>query len=159
MKTCPTELMKMLKAIETDINEIHQDDESNSVTTVDKTGKELFKSSYNYSENRKKIEELLKKEREIRCVLSQFNSTHNVDGYDFTVCEGLIRLGQLRNEIRMLIYLSRKPEYRSQDDSEDYLKVCYDINQAKKDLKNLQRELSALQIAIDRTNLNSIIDY
>ena len=46
-------------------------------------------------------------------------------------------------------------EYRGETIS----KVTYNIEDAKNALRNKQSELSALQVAINRTNLVSEIDY
>ena len=160
---CPTELMKALKAIEVEISQIYEQDEKHSAVSIDKDTKEpLFESNYNYLDNRRRVNDLQMEERKIKKALSKFNSTTNVEGYNFTVGEGLVKIGQLRREIHILTILTKRAEVfldSARYSSDDYKRVCYNIEDAKADLKLAQRELSDLQVAIDRTNLNSNIDY
>ena len=47
--------------------------------------------------------------------------------------------------------------YRSASSS--LTKAMFDINMAKEYLRHYQRELSSLQVAVDKTNLTSSINY
>lgn len=170
MKVTATELMKQLKFIEEEINEIHHDDEEKSTVLVEKHNDGNFKSSlvpvyeeeYDFFANRNRIKELHEEERKIRNILSVFNSSTLVDGFDFTISEGLVRITELKSEIKVLTNLAKKKQFSS---SNNYLnneviiyKASYSIDDAKKVLRASQRELSALQVAIDKTNLNSEIE-
>ncbi len=169
MKVSATELMKQLKFIEEEIENIYRADSEKSTVTVykdtDDKGKQIYvpmyESGYDFSANRQRIEELYDEERKIKNKLNLFNSTTNVVGYDFNVNEGLIRIAQYKREIKSLTNLSNKNEYMSISSygrETSFSKVVYSLEDAKKALREYQRKLSALQVAIDKTNLNSTID-
>ena len=168
MKSSATELMKRLKYIENELDDIHTSDEINSSvpvveTVIDKQTKltELYESTYNFDENRKRAEELFQEEREIKMLLNKFNNETLVEGYDFTLSEGLVRIAQLKSEIRVITSITKNGEYFRPDryGSSGVKKSVFDIKAAKETLKEYQRELSALQVAVDKTNLNSTIEY
>ena len=166
MKMTPTELMKRLKYIEEEIADIHRDDESKSQHLIQLGSSDsvtTLATGYDFKANREKISALHKEERKIRHLLSLFNSQTKVEGYDFTITEGLVRIAELKDEIKVLTLLSRRNEvtpilgYGRERDSYCQ-KVAYSIEEAKAALKENQRELSALQVAIDKTNLSSTLE-
>ena len=82
-----------------------------------------------------------------------------------TVAEALVRIGQLRSEIKILTVLANKTKY-TETSAGGYgsnktvtNKINYDQNKAIADLKKLQQELSRIQIAVDKTNLTTLIEY
>ena len=110
----------------------------------------------------KKVKELFDEERKIKNVLNTFNNNTLVDGYDFNINEGLVRLAELKKEISTLTILAKKTQFFSTTNYNREVSVyksCYNIEDAKNILKETQRELSALQVAIDKTNLNSSIEF
>ena len=98
-----TELMKRLKTIEEDIKEIHSNDDESSFVPVEKYCDELitlYEATYDFELNRSKILELYEEERKIKNVLSNFNNNTKVYGYNFNINEGLIRIAELKEEIK-----------------------------------------------------------
>ena len=170
MKITATELMKQLKFIQEEIATIHQDDNNKSYVLVEKVTDDnnksklvpLYAEEYNFLNNRNRINDLYIEERKIRNLLSIFNTKTLVIGYDFNINEGLVRLAQLKEEIKVLTNLARKSQYESTTNYRNneviIYKVSYDIDEAKNYLRKAQKEMSALQVAIDKTNLNSQID-
>lgn len=171
MKITATELMKKLKFIEEELNDIYSDDKTNSTVLMEKkTGNDgktiydpAFANEYDFASNRKKVKELFNEERKIKNVLNTFNNNTLVDGYDFNINEGLVRLAELKKEISTLTILAKKTQFFSSSPNYNseisVYKSCYNIEDAKNILKETQRELSALQVAIDKTNLNSSIEF
>ena len=160
--------MKTLKYIEEEINEIHRNDEQASYVPAEKETQDgkvvittLYESSYDFMSNRTRIEELHQEERKIKNVLAKFNIETIVSGYDFCVAEALVRIAEVKGEIRVLSNITKCGEYSFDPyrSSGTFKKALYDVKEAKEALKKLQRELSALQVAVDRTNLNSKIEY
>lgn len=170
MKVTSTELMKQLKYIEEEINDIHLNDEQDCTVLAEKitddAGKTVivpvYASDYDFALNRKRIKELHEEERKIRNVLNTFNNKTLVCGYNFTISEGLVRIAELKGEIRVLTKLSKKGEYSYttsyRNNEATIYKTTYSVEDAKKALRQAQKELSALQVAIDKTNLNSEIN-
>ncbi len=159
MKKSPTMLMKELKYIKEKIAELHKADLQDSVEGVSSLKDEPQLSTYSYEENRNAIKELREREETIHRALSIFNLTTKVPGFDLTVSEGLLRLGQLRSEVDVLSTLASRHQVRKVNNYDfRYEKCCYDVAKAKEDLAVLREERTALQVAIDRLNLTSDID-
>lgn len=170
MNLTATELMKRLKFLEEEIAEIHRLDEEKSAVLVEKkedaTGKTsfvpLYEEAYDFAENRKRVEELFSEERKIRLALHSFNVETKIEGFGFTLAEGLVRLGQLKSEIKVLTNLAKKGQYSSSTSYNGDVVIyrsSYSAEEAKKALRAAQKELSALQVAIDKTNLTSKIEF
>ena len=165
MKVSATELMKRLKYIEEEINDIHRNDEEKAYVAVNERHSDrgvelvpLYESGYDFVGNRNRIKELHDEERKIKRILNRFNNDTNVAGYDFPVAEGLVRIAELKAEVRVLTNLSRNGEVSYDAYARtDYplKKASFDVKVAREALKEAQRELSALQVAIDKTNLTS----
>lgn len=167
MKTTATELMKKLKFIEQEISNIHQNDEKDSyVPVIENVNKEGHKTLvpaydviYDFMGNRERIRELYEEESQIKKVLNEFNQRTLIDGYNLTISEGLVRLGQLKSEVTVLTNITRRGKYIQDSYREGIRKATYDDKVVKDELRKAQHELSALQVAIDRTNLTVQIDY
>ena len=168
MTVSATELMKTLKYIEEEINEIHRNDVRESYAPVEREtvdGKvvitTLYESTYDFMSNRARIEELHKEERRIKNTLAKFNIETKVIGFDFSVAEALVRIAELKGEIRVLSDIVRTGPYTLEpySNAKTFKKALYDLEVARNVLKKYQRELSAIQVAVDKTNLNSTIDY
>lgn len=167
MKSSATELMKQLKYIEEEIRDVHRADEEKSAVPAVETVCEskttlrpLYDGTYDFDENRSRIKELFCQEREIKRLLNKFNSETLVDGYGFTIAEGLVRIAELKSEVQVLTRMTKNGEvYAERYNSSSLKMAAFDVKAAKKILKEYQRELSALQVAVDKTNLNSIIEY
>lgn len=170
MLVTAAELMKQLKYIENEIEDVYNDDQSKSVILVEKNidnrGKTILKpvyeEAYDFNNNRKRIKELFAEERKIRNALNSFNNQTLVSGYDFNISEGLVRISELKKEIHILSILAKKNSFWSssnyRNDEIAIYKASYSIEDAKNALREAQRELSALQVGIDKTNLNSKIE-
>lgn len=164
MKKSPTLLMKELKAIENEIAEIHNSDGRDSSVPVNTEYTPRYQSTYSYEENRKRVKELQQREAKIRASLNFFNNTTKVEGFDLTVSEALVKIAQLRSEIKALAPMVNHQEvfriaYSSRfETSGEIHKTCYDIAKVKEDLKSLQQELATLQVAVDKINLISSVD-
>ena len=165
MQKTPTLLMKELKFLETEAERLHAEDVERSSAPVNENMEFKYDTGYSYENNRKEIEKINKEEMKIRSVLAKFNSVTKASGLDLTIAEALVRIGQLKEEIKVLSNLANKKEY-SEVNVGGYgssktvtFKINYDQNKAIEDLRNLQRELSAIQIAVDKTNLTAVIKY
>lgn len=169
MKVTATELMKQLKYIESEIEDIHNADKNNCTALLQKQNDSkgnqvlvpLYESDYDFASNRAKIRELHKEERKIRNTLSLFNAKTKVDGNNFTISEGLVRIAELKSEISILAGLASRTQFNTKTSYQEVhvIKTLYNVEEAKEVLRAYQRELSALQVAIDKTNLNSEIEF
>ena len=158
MKSSATELMKKLKFIQVEINDIHNQDNEKSFVPVKESG-ESYESEYDFASNRARIKELHDEERNIKRLLNRFNTETLVAGYDFSIAEGLVRIAQLKGEITVLTNITKEGKYSFDSYRAPVRKATFDVQEAKELLRQYQRELSALQVAVDKTNLNSTIEY
>lgn len=167
MKKCNTELMKELKAVQSELSElIQRADSKNTVEYYD--GEEEVERDFDYAEFVSKMRELRQQEGHIKALLAYSNATTKLVGMDdLTIGEGLVKLAQLNNEIKTLArYRTAKQvvktiKHATFEGDKDRVLVrehLYDIHQVDEDIKSLQREVSRLQVAIDRTNLTNMIE-
>ena len=165
MKKTPTLLMKELNYLQTEINRLYSEDLERSSAPLNDDLTFKYDTGYSYERNRREIAELYDKELKIKSILAKFNSVTKAIGLDLTIAEALVRICQLKSEIRVLTTLSRKKEYtetsvdRYGDGANLTTKITFDQNKVILDLREKQQELSKIQIAVDRTNLTTQIDY
>ena len=111
------------------------------------------------------MKKIYEQELHIRCALAKFNRVTKIEGFDLTVAEALVRIGQLQGEIKILTDLATKTEYTETSvggfgsNKTVTNKINYDQSKTIADLKELQQELSRIQIAVDKTNLTTTIEY
>lgn len=165
MQKTPTLLMKELNYLQTEANRLHIEDVERSYAPLNENMEFRYETGYSYENNRKEIERIYKEELKIRSALAKFNSVTKACGLELTIAEALVRIGQIKNEIKVLSGLSTKTEYTETSiggygsNKTVTNKINYDQNKVIEDLKALQKELSAIQIAVDKTNLTTPIEY
>lgn len=165
MLRTPTLLMKELNYLRAEASRLHQEDIDRSYAPINEKNEYKYDTGYSYENNRKEIERINKEELRIRSTLAKFNSVTKVKGLDLTIAEALVKIAQLKEEIRVLTRLANKQEYEEKSIG-NYIgsqtitnKINYDQNKVITDLNKLQRELSAIQIAVDETNLTTQIEF
>lgn len=165
MEKTPTLLMKELKYIQSEVDRLHKEDTERSFAPLNENMEFKYDTGYSYEDNRATIKNLQKEELRIKSALARFNSVTRAQGLNLTIAEALVRISQLQNEIKILTELSKKPEYSETaiggygSNKTVTNKINYDQNRVIEDLVNAQRELSAIQIAVDKTNLTTPIEY
>ena len=163
MQKTPTLLMKELTFLKKEAQRLYDAEEERSCAPVNDKMSFKYDTGYSYEDTRKELKRIHDDELRIRTALIKFNCTTKVIGYDLTLTEALIRLAQLRKEVDSLEELAERAEYFEDDDDYDEkkpntMKICYDLKNAKADLRKCEKELSDLQVAIDKTNLTTPID-
>ena len=157
--------MKELNFLQQEARRINAEDVERSYAPLNENMEYKYDTGYSYEANRKEIARIQQEELRIRSALAKFNSTTKAYGLDLTIAEALVRIGQLKNEIKVLSILANKTEYTEStvggygNAKTVTNKINYDQNTVINDLSNLQRELSAIQIAVDKTNLTTPIEY
>ena len=109
MKKCNTELMKELKAVQIELEDLI--DEANTKNTVSYfEGEEEVEKDFEYESFIKKMNDLKEKERKLKTLLAYSNATTKLVGMEeMTIGEGLIKLAQLSSELKVLSgYKTRK---------------------------------------------------
>ena len=165
MLKTPTLLMKELNYLRAKAQILNDEYLSRSYAPLNENMEYRYDTGYSYESNRKELERINKEELRIRSTLAKFNSVTKVEGLDLTIAEALVKIGQLKDEIKVLTRLANRTEYEETSvgsyagSKAITTKINYDQNQVKIDLARLQKELSAVQIAVDQTNLTTQIEF
>ncbi|MBP5446156.1 MAG: hypothetical protein J6Y28_08300 [Acholeplasmatales bacterium] len=160
MLKCNTEIMKDLKQIYEEKNEILQKESSECMVSYISEEDKIL-TDYNYSEVRQKIDDLNKKEIYLRGLLAKSNATTIVPEFNMTIGDCLVYLAQLNEVSKRLSVLSckrkktRTLQYLKQV---EYTEILYDVDKAKEDYEKTKQEIVKLQMAIDRVNLTNLIE-
>lgn len=167
MKKCNTELMKELKAVQSEITELILNVNSKSKVSYYE-GEEEVERDFDYKEFVNKFNELQERERKIKALLNYSNATTRLVGMeDMTIGEGLVKLAQLNNKLKTIAGLKTNKQIVKNiqhatfegDKDRVYVTEClYEPAVVDEEIKSLQQEISRLQVAIDRTNLTNMID-
>ena len=168
MKKCNTEIMKELKAVQAEKEEMIIESRIKRVAKYYE-GEEEVKCEFDFKAFQEKLNELEEKEFKLKALLSFSNATTKLIGKeDYTIGEGLIKLAQLNNKLKTLVefkvskQIEKVVKHATFEGDKDRVFVTeYFYNPLEIDemIKDLKKEISALQIAIDRTNLMNIIEY
>ncbi len=160
MKICNTEAMKQIKELEKK-KEILLYTENTKSTISYKEGETKKPSKYDYNQTRTKIKELDTQIRRLKHALAIANSTVVVQEFHMTIGEALIYLAQLNNEYRQLETLSSKDKLERRITANgvlEFTECLYDPEEVEQAQNNLYSEITKLQVAIDRANLNHYLD-
>ena len=166
MKKCNTELMKELKAVQSEIEELSRVALQSSTVNYYE-GEEEPERDFNYTDFVNQLNALREQESHIKALLAYSNATTKLDGMDITIGEGLIKLAQLNVQLRLLARLKADKQvvktlkhvaFEGDKDRVYVTEHLYDPKVIDSDIKALQREISHLQVVIDRTNLTNLIE-
>lgn len=160
MKKCHTEIMKEIKKLE-EIKEILLSEESDNCVVTYLQKETPINTGYNYDETNKKITECDNEILRLKSLLTKANAKTKVEGFDMTINEALVYLAQLNEKLKRLSYLvNLKPLKRTTgyDSTPEFTKIVFDREKVLKDYEEVRNLIPRLQMAIDRTNLNHMID-
>lgn len=161
MKVSNSEAIKIIKGLEAELEDLRRSEVLNSTYSY-KEGETKILPDYNYKETRKKIEEINTRIRKIKHALALSNCTNHLSDFDdMTIGEGLVYLAQLNKEYSSLSTLSSRTKITRRITPNgvlEYTECNYDPEKVKKAQKELFELITALQINIDRANLESYIE-
>ena len=166
MKKCNTELMKELKAVQSEIEELSRVALQNSTVNYYE-GEEEPERDFDYNSFVSQMAALREQEGHIKALLAYSNATTKLDGMDITIGEGLIKLAQLNVQLRLLARFKADKQivktlkhvaFEGDKDRVYVTEHLYDPKVIDSDIKAIQREISHLQVVIDRTNLTNLIE-
>ena len=157
MKMCVSEIIKTVKKIEEETQELKRLRSENATYSYVmnevpiKPQHEFMEISYTIYRNQKKI-------RYLRNLIAQINSSTTVEHFNQTLGECIVHLGQTKQEISDLQrYINKQQKSRTTTYSGDveYTELNYNSKDVELLFNQLKLLLSKLQIEIDRTNLNT----
>ena len=160
MKLCNAEVIKKIKDLEEQKQEILSDEQKNCTTTY-QTETDMIDTGYDFGKTRKAVESLNKEIIKLKHALNVSNSTVIVEEFGLTIGECLVYMAQLNNEKSVLERLSRnrsKSRATLYNGSVEYTITNYDVEICKSELNAIKETVRKLQLAIDRVNLNNMIE-
>ena len=160
MKKCHTEIMKEIKKLE-EIKETLLNEESDNCIVTYLQKETPINTGYDYNLTNIKIEECDTEILRLKSLLTKANVETNVEGFEMTIGEALVYLAQLNEKLKRLSYLvNLKPLKRSTgyDSVPEFTKIVFDREKVLKDYEEVRNLIPKLQMAIDRTNLNHMIE-
>ncbi|MCI5938420.1 MAG: hypothetical protein SOU07_01330 [Bacilli bacterium] len=160
MKKCHTEIMKEIKKLE-EVKETLLNEESDNCIVTYLQKETPINTGYDYNLTNIKIEECDTEILRLKSLLTKANVETNVEGFEMTISEALVYLAQLNEKLKRLSYLvNLKPLKRSTgyDSVPEFTKIVFDREKVLKDYEEVRNLIPKLQMAIDRTNLNHMIE-
>jgi hypothetical protein len=160
MTMCNAEIIKKIKELEERKQEILLNERMNS-TSAYQTEADKIETGYDFQTTRKAVAELNDEIRKLKHALNVANSTVIVDEFGMTVGECLILMAQLNNEKAELERMARavpKSRHTVFNGTVEYIETNYDVGVCKSCLEMVKSNVIKLQLAIDRINLNNMIE-
>jgi hypothetical protein len=135
------------------------DEAQNSVISYGKD-EEKPESNYIFADARSSVESANAKIRHLRHLLHYANATVKVPEFDMSIGECIIFMAQLNNEKVVLERMARK-ELKTRratfGGTVDWTEICYSREECRSALKGIIAKITALQLAIDKTNLAHVV--
>ena len=161
MLKCNAELIKEIKILESKKDDIlNAEKEDCRLTYVE--GETKLKNNYDYKSTREIVDKIDADIRHMKALLAYSNATTIVPEFNMTIGECLIYLAQLNKKKELISeFASYKQLTRissSYTNKVEYSETLFNVNKVKDELEDLQRLISKLQMAIDRTNLTNMIE-
>ena len=161
MKLCNAEVIKKIKDLEEQKKEILLDEQRNCMTRY-QTETDMIDTGYDFGQTRKAVENINKEIMQLKHMLNVSNSTVIVEEFGLTIGECLVYMAQQNNEKAVLEQLSRyqsKSRATLYNGTVEYTVANYDVEACKDRLNGMKETIRKLQLAIDRVNLNNMIEF
>ena len=160
MKVCHMEAMKEIRILE-EQKELLLRNEMERCTVSYKEGEKKVSTGYSFAQTREKVTEIDTRIRKIKSALARANCTVLLEGFDVTIGEGLVMLAQWSREhdrLSDLSYMRQITRRITPNGILEYTECLFDVEDITAKRDDLKRRISALQVAIDRANLMSLIE-
>ena len=154
------EAIKKIKDLD-DRKQVILRDERQKCMSSYQTEADKIDTGYDFMTVRKDIEHINNEIMKLKHALNVANSTVVVSEFELTIGECLIYMAQLNNERSVLEIMARsspKSRHTVFNGAIEYTVINYDTNECKNRLENTKALITRLQLAIDRTNLNTTIN-
>ena len=160
MKLSSAEGAKLLKKLKSEYDAL-KSKESISSTFLASVGEnpESVRPKYDYKEVKAELDGLALKIRKLKHAINLFNATTVIPEIEMTIDQVLIYIPQLSYRKDILGEMSRRlpkerdmSPYLSSSPIVSYIYANYEIEDAKKELKEVSEKLTQVQLALDRVN-------
>ena len=141
MKVCIAEAMKRVKELEEEKARLLQAESRRGVIEY-KENENKVEVDYDYDATRRAIKTLDDEVRRIRWIVSKANCALPIDGFDMSICEGLILLAQLRKEHMQLSHMAMRNQLSRRITANgvlEYSECLYDVKQVEEPVRSTRR--------------------
>ena len=146
--------MKTIKQLESKKNYLNLQ-ESKNFTYSYASDETPVIPEYNFQDQNKALESLDKKILELRVKINKANNEAKIGVGDLTIAEALIYMCQLNNDLTRLGSLTHYQNFTREVTRSgviQYTKTMEDVSNVRKLYESKQKELQAIQIALDMAN-------
>lgn len=161
MNVCISELIKTTKKIEERIDQLKRLRNECVTYSYLKDEKPIIPET-NLLDITKQIHKLQDKVIYLRNKIAYLNATIQVPEFGISLGGCIIKLGQLKAEAEIFKGFSERQSITRQTigfkGEVEYTQINYNIEEAKAIYKEMNDTISKLQMAIDRCNLNTMVD-
>ena len=160
MKVSMKQAIKELSLIETEITKL-LDFEEREKKVVYLKGEKPEESSYDLAKITKSIDLLQDKKRKIKLALAYANATVKTTYKEMTISELLVYLAQLNQKFLRLQRLAnntKKVRITTRDGQIEYTECRFEPTECDKTSVKVSEEIIQVQIAIDKANIDTIIE-
>lgn len=158
---CIKEIIKKIKFLEEEKNNILNVEMQNLTSTYQDKNIDYIPTDYDFKYTRTKIEELNSEVAKYKHILNVCNSTVIVPEFGETIDQCIVKMGQYNLEISLLETMSKRKE-RSRSTTYngaiEYIDLNYRLDECKSYLELYKQKVQDYQMAIDRINLNYIVE-
>ena len=160
MKLCNAEVIKKIKDLEEQKKDALMTELQNCFTTY-QTEADMIDTGYDFAKTRESVADFNKEIMKLKHALNVSNSTVVIEEFGLTIGECLVYMAQLNSEKTVLENMSRaksKSRYTVHNGTVEYIVANYDVEACKAELNKIKENIRRLQLAVDRVNLNNIIE-
>lgn len=161
MQKCLKEIIKQITAMEQQKEEILSDEAQCCVTKYG-NNEAITKSEYCFSAVRGEIKDINEKIRLLRHKLHLANATVNVPEFKMSIGECIVLMAQLNKEKSVLVRMARREKKERRQpgfgSTVEWVELNYDKDECREKLRQINDEITSLQMAVDRINLSNMVE-
>lgn len=158
---CIKEIIKKIKSLEDEKNNLLSIETLNLFSTYQDKSVDYIPTDYDFTETRTKVEKLNSEIAKYKHVLNVCNSTVIVPEFGETIDQCIVKMGQYNSEAVRVEMMSKERERTrstTYNGAVEYKDLNYRLDDCKKILEIYKQKVQDYQLAIDRINLNYMVD-
>ena len=160
MKLSIKEIIKRIKILEDELIVLNQEEDKDNYVIYLKDEK-VEKSTYDFDKTNKKRQEINQEILRLKIIVQKANIKTITSYKGLSISELLILLAQksaLIQRFDLLCSKKQKARKTTNDGQNEYIEYLYDINKLKDTNLKLKQEIASMQVAIDKANIETLIE-
>lgn len=163
MRICLAEAIKRVKALDTEVREA-MNEENSKCETVYRTTEEKITYDYDFMRTREEIKTINNEILALKRAINKANNETDIGILGYTIADGLVAMALINKELQYhLETMGRKEKLTSKVDARNdsiiYTELLYDPKECRKYVSEQRDLLTKIQMGIDRANLTTFIEY